>query len=68
MVMATEVWRNVTGGMITNGIFVLVDVAGFAVVTGKVAGFAVVTGKVAWFGGRVYMKDDGVILCTGLIL
>ena len=58
MVMATEVLRNVTGGMITNGIFVLVDVAGFAVLMGKVA----------WFEGRVYTKDDGVILCTGLTL
>ena len=42
--------------MMTSGVLVSVDVADVGVVTGKVA----------WFGGRVYMKDDGVTLWTGL--
>jgi hypothetical protein len=58
MVTGKDVVGNVRGGMMINGVFVLVDVPGVGVVTGKVA----------WFGGRVYTKDDGVILWTGLIL
>jgi hypothetical protein len=58
MVTGKDVVRKVTGGMMINGEFVSVDVAGVGVVTGKVA----------WFGGRVYTKDDAVILWTRLIL
>lgn len=57
MVTGTEVGKNVTGGTMSSG----------TSVSEEVAGAGVVTGKVAWFGGRVYTKDDGVMLCTGLI-
>ena len=56
--MRLGVVRKVTSGMMTNGTPGVLDEAGVGVVTGKVA----------WLAGRVYAKDVGVILCTGLIL
>lgn len=58
MVMGIGVGWKVMGGMMISGILVFVDVVGVGEVMGKVV----------WFGGRVYIKDVGVMFWIGLIL